>query len=114
METPRVRGQTNSERTSGWPTTENPRAREANHHNQIKTIIHHTQAISTQAIPPLHTFTADVNAAENIRHQGVEILAKAGNLSLGVPTETIAVNKHNKTRHKADPRCTHELALRKE
>ena len=39
---------------------------------------------------------------------------KAGNSSLGVPPETITVNKRNKTRHKADPRCTHELALRKE
>ena len=34
--------------------------------------------------------------------------------SLGVPPETIAVNKRNKTRHKADSRCTRELALRKE
>ena len=57
---------------------------------------------------------ADVNAAENIRRQGIEILAKTGNLSLGVPPETIAVNKRNKTRHKADSRCTRELALRKE
>ena len=56
---------------------------------------------------------ADINAAENIRRQGVETLARAGNISLGVPPETLAVNKRNKTRHKADPRCTHELALRK-
>ena len=61
-----------------------------------------------------HETNADVNAAENIRRQGVEILARAGNLSLGVPPETIAVNKRNKTRHKADSRCTRELALRKE
>ena len=61
-----------------------------------------------------HETNADVNAAENIRHQGVETLARAGNLSLGVPPETIAVNKRNKPRHKADPRCTRELALRKE
>ena len=57
---------------------------------------------------------ADINAAENIRRQGVETLARAGNISLGVPPETLAVNKRNTTRHKADPRCTHELALRKE
>ena len=57
---------------------------------------------------------ADINAAENIRRQGVETLARAGNISLGVPPETLAVNKRNTTRHKADPRCTHELTLRKE
>ena len=61
-----------------------------------------------------HESNADVNAAENIRRQGVETLARAGNLSLGVPPETTVVNKRNKTRRKADPRCTHELALRKE
>ena len=61
-----------------------------------------------------HEMNADINAAENIRRQGVETLARAGNISLGVPPETLAVNKRNKTRHKADPRCTHELALRKE
>ena len=61
-----------------------------------------------------HEINADINAAENIRCQGVETLARAGNLSLGVPPETIAVNKRNKPRHKADSRCTHELALRKE
>ena len=60
-----------------------------------------------------HESNADVNAAENIRRQGVETLARAGNLSLGVPPETTVVNKRNKTRRKADPRCTHELALRK-
>ena len=61
-----------------------------------------------------HEINADINAAENIRRQGVETLARAGNLSLGVPPETIAVNKRIKPRHKADSRCTHELALRKE
>ena len=61
-----------------------------------------------------HEPNADVNAAENIRRQGVETLARAGNLSLGVPPETLAVNKRNTTRHKSDSRCTHELALRKE
>ena len=61
-----------------------------------------------------HEINADINAAENIRRQGVETLARAGNISLGVPPETLAVNKRNTTRHKADPRCTHELALRKE
>ena len=61
-----------------------------------------------------HEINADINAAENIRRQGVETLARAGNSSLGVPPETIAVNKRNKTRHKADSRCTRELALRKE
>ena len=33
---------------------------------------------------------------------------------LGVPPETLAVNKLIKPHHKADSRCTHELALRKE
>ena len=61
-----------------------------------------------------HEINADINAAENIRRQGLETLARAGNLSLGVPPETHAVNKRNKTRHKADSRCTRELALRKE
>ena len=61
-----------------------------------------------------HEINADINAAENIRRLGVETQARAGNISLGVPPETLAVNKRNKTRHKADPRCTHELALRKE
>ena len=54
-----------------------------------------------------HEINADINAAENIRRQGVETLARAGNISLGVPPETLAVNKRNTTRHKADPRCTH-------
>ena len=36
--------------------------------------------------------------AENIPRQGLLILAKASNLSLGVPPETLAVNKRNKTR----------------
>ena len=48
-----------------------------------------------------HEANADVNAAENIRRQGVETLARAGNISLGVPPETLAVNKRNTTRHKA-------------
>ena len=61
-----------------------------------------------------HEINADINAAENIRRQGVETLARPGNLSLGVPPETHAVNKRNKTRHKADPRCTRELALLKQ
>ena len=61
-----------------------------------------------------HEINADINAAENIRRQGVETLARAGNPSLGVPPETLAVNKRIKTRHKADSRCTRELALRKE
>ena len=61
-----------------------------------------------------HEANADVNAAENIRRQGVETLARAGNLSLGVPPETLAVNKRIKTRHKADSRCTHELVLLKQ
>ena len=61
-----------------------------------------------------HEANADINAAENIRRQGVETLARAGNLSLGVPPETLAVNKRNKPRHNADSRCTHALALRKE
>ena len=52
--------------------------------------------------------------AENIRRQGLLILAKASNLSLGVPPETLAVNKRIKTRHKADSRCTHELVLLKQ
>ena len=43
-----------------------------------------------------HETNADINAAENIRHQGLEILAKAGNISLGVPPETLAVNKRIK------------------
>ena len=45
---------------------------------------------------------ADVNAAENIRRLGVETQARAGNLSLGVPPETLVVNKRIKTRHKVD------------
>ena len=61
-----------------------------------------------------HEINADINAAENIRCQGVETLARAGNISLGVPPETLAVNKRIKPRHKAVSRCTHELALRKE
>ena len=61
-----------------------------------------------------HEMNADINASENIRRQGLETLARAGNLSLGVPPETLAVNKRIKPRHKADSRCTHELALRKE
>ena len=43
-----------------------------------------------------HQTNADINAAENIRHQGLEILAKAGNISPGVPPETLAVNKRIK------------------
>ena len=39
---------------------------------------------------------------------------RAGNSSLGVPPETLAVIKHINTRLTTDPRCTHELALRKE
>ena len=39
---------------------------------------------------------------------------KAGNSSLGVPPDTLAVIKHINTRITTDPRCTHELALRKE
>ena len=61
-----------------------------------------------------HEINADINAAENIRRLGVKTQARAGNSSLGVPPETLAVNKRNTTRHKADSRCTHELALRKE
>ena len=61
-----------------------------------------------------HEMNADINAAENIRRQGVETQARAGNLSLGVPPETLAVNKRIKTRHKADSRCTHELVLLKQ
>ena len=61
-----------------------------------------------------HEMNADINAAENIRRLGVETQARAGNSSLGVPPETIAVNKRIKPRHKAVSRCTHELALRKE
>ena len=49
-----------------------------------------------------------------VQCQGLLTLARAGNISLGVPTETIAVIKHINTRLKTDPRCTHELALRKE
>ena len=60
-----------------------------------------------------HEANADVNAAENIRRQGVEILARAGNSSLSVPP-TLAVNKRNKTRLQAVSRCTHELALLKQ
>ena len=56
---------------------------------------------------------ADVNAAQNIRRQGLEILARAGNISLGVPPETHRVNKRNEPRRKAGRRCTHELALQK-
>ena len=52
--------------------------------------------------------------AENIRRQGLQILARAGNSSLGVPPETHAVNKRIKPRHKADSRCTHELVLLKQ
>ena len=56
---------------------------------------------------------ANINAAENIRR--LEVKPKLGQeTSLGVPPETIAVNKRNKTHHKAVSRCTHELALRKE
>ena len=58
-----------------------------------------------------HEANADINAAENIRRLGVETQARAGNSSLGVPPETLAVNKRNKTRPRADSRCTHELAL---
>ena len=36
--------------------------------------------------------------AENIRRQGLLILAKASNLSLGVPPETLVVNKRNTIR----------------
>ena len=61
-----------------------------------------------------HEANADINAAENIRRLGVKTQARAGNSSLGVPPETLAVNKRNTTRHKAVSRCTHELALRKE
>ena len=61
-----------------------------------------------------HETNADVNAAENIRRLGVKTQARAGNPSLGVPPETLAVNKRNKTRPRAVSRCTHELALHKE
>ena len=40
---------------------------------------------------------ADINAANNIQHQDLKILARAGDISLGVPPETSVVNKRNKT-----------------
>ena len=58
-----------------------------------------------------HQANANINAAENIRLQGIEILARAGNPSLGVQPEAIAANKRIKPRRKTDPRCTRELAL---
>ena len=61
-----------------------------------------------------HQTNADINAAENIRRQGLEILAKARNISLGVPPETLVVNKRITTRLTTDPRCPQELPLPQE
>ena len=43
-----------------------------------------------------HEANADINAAENIRRLGVKTQARAGNSSLGVPPETLVVNKRIK------------------
>ena len=40
-----------------------------------------------------HETNADVNAAENIRRLGVETQARAGNISLGVPPETLVLQR---------------------
>ena len=61
-----------------------------------------------------HETNADINAEENVRHQGVEILDNAGNIIIDVPPETHGFNKRHTTRPRADSRCTHELALHKE
>ena len=47
--TPALAGQTFAYIVSAGAISENPRARGANPHNQIKIIIHHRQAVSTQA-----------------------------------------------------------------
>ena len=43
-----------------------------------------------------HETNADINAAENIRRQGLENLGQGRKTRLGVPPETIAVNKRIK------------------
>ena len=60
-----------------------------------------------------HQTNADINAAENIRHQGLEILAKAENSTRRTAGDPSGQQAHQ-TRLTTDPRCPHELALRPE
>ena len=59
--------------------------------------------VSTQAISLLHTFTADIKAAENIRRQGAEILAKGGHQIwwsfLSEQEQQTAMPRHAQTGH---------------
>ena len=60
-----------------------------------------------------HQTNADINAAQNIRRQGLEILAKAGNSTRRTAGDHRGQQAHQ-TRLTTDPRCPHELALRPE